>query len=127
MKLADICRSIFSLAIRLLGLVFLYRGLTAMPPLLDFQGIEQASVNDLITAVLPIVFNLAVAWWLIGSKLLTRRAYPEESRMAAYSNSPMPQAEPVSKPGASREMADLDTAERKLAALVGKPKNNPSA
>ena len=66
MKSRDLFKDIFTLAVRLLGLVFLYLGLSAVTPLLDFGAIETAAKSDLITAILPIVFNLAVAWWLLG-------------------------------------------------------------
>ena len=66
MKSRDLFKDIFTLAVRLLGLVFLYLGLSAVTPLLDFSAIETAAKSDLITAILPIVFNLAVAWWLLG-------------------------------------------------------------
>ena len=67
-------RDIFGLAVRLLGLFFLYLGLRAVTPMLDLGAIGTASKSDIINAILPIVFNLAVAWWLLGGGLLMRRA-----------------------------------------------------
>ena len=82
MKSSDRFRDIFGLAVRLLGLVFLYSGLKAVTPILDLGALETAGKWDLLTAILPIVFNLAVAWWLIGGGLLIRRAYPEAPRVS---------------------------------------------
>ena len=76
MKSSDLFKDIFGLAVRLLGLVFLYLGLRAVTPMLDLGAIETAGKSDLITAILPIFFNLAVAWWLLGGGSLIRRAYP---------------------------------------------------
>ena len=42
MKSRDIFKDIFGLAVRLLGLLFLYFGLSAVPPLLDLGAIETA-------------------------------------------------------------------------------------
>ena len=46
MKSRDLFKDIFSLMVRLLGLVFLYLGLSAVPPLLDFGAIETAGRSD---------------------------------------------------------------------------------
>ena len=73
---------IFGLAVRLLGLFFLYLGLRTVTSLLDLGAVENASKNDLINAILPIVFNLAVAWWLLGGGWLVRRAYPETPKIS---------------------------------------------
>jgi len=124
MKPRDIFKGIFGLAVRLLGLVFLYFGLSAVPPLLDLGALETAAKSDIITAVLPIVFNLAVAWWLIGGGWLIRRAYPETSRISPY---PQTQGEGVAPADRSQGTTDMDAADKKLAPLVEKPKDAPSA
>lgn len=120
MKSSDIFKGIFGLAVRLLGLVFLYFGLSSVPPLLDVGAIETANKSDIVTAILPILFNLAIGWWLIGGGLLIRRAYPEASRLSTAF--PAPGAGAASKPAKSQGITDLDAAEKKLAALVEKPK-----
>ena len=111
MKSRDLFKDIFTLAVRLLGLVFLYLGLSAVTPLLDFGAIETADKSDLITAILPIVFNLAVAWWLLGGGLLIRRAYPETPGISSASpaqredcdvNDPVPFAPTNDGPGGRR-------------------------
>ena len=121
MKSRDLFKDIFSLAVRLLGLVFLYLGLSAVTPLLDFGAIETAARGDIITALLPIAFNLAVAWWLLDGRWLIRRAYPELNNFSA--NSPVPgQSTPVTTSSPPRAATDADAADKKLAALVEKPK-----
>ena len=127
MKSRDIFKDIFGLAVRLLGLVFLYFGLSAVPPLLDLGAIETAGKSDILNAILPMVFNLAVAWWLIGGGLLVRRAYPEASRISPHSQVAEAGAVQTAKPIQSQGMADTETAERKLASLVGKPKDGHAA
>jgi hypothetical protein len=116
-------RDIFGLAGRLLGLFFLYLGLRAVSPLLDLEAIENAGKGDIINAILPIAFNLLVAWWLLGSGLLMRRAYPEESKISGRSH---PQAErgmPAANSTQPQELTDMDRAEKRLAPLVEKPRD----
>lgn len=119
MNSGEIFKGIFGLAVRLLGLVFLYFGLSAVQPLLDLGALETAARSDIITAVLPIIFNLAVGWWLIGGGLLIRRAYPETSRI-------FPRAHTHGKQAAtntpSEAISNVDAADKKLAPLVEKPK-----
>ena len=122
MKPREICRDIFGLAVRLTGLYFLYRGLVSVPPLLDLGALETSNLNDVANEVLPIAFDLAVAWWLIGNRFLVRRAYPEEWR----ANSSLGQTPPPSPLASSAKTADRTAADDKLAALVGKPKEPPS-
>src|SRR5580698_1689260 len=69
-------KDIFGLAVRLLGLLFLYLGVRAVMPMLDLEIIENPDKNDIINGLMPVVFNLAVAWWLLRGGL-ARRAYPE--------------------------------------------------
>ena len=125
MKSGDIFKGIFGLAVRLLGLVFLYLGLSAVPPLLDLGAIETAAKSDIITAVLPVVFNLAVGWWLIGGGLLIRRAYPESSGISRYAQRQEQGAPAAVKP--DQRMGDMNAAEKRLEALVEKPKEGRSA
>lgn len=117
-------RDIFGLAVRLLGLFFLYLGLKAVMPLLDWGAIESADTSDLLSAILPIAFNLAVAWWLLGGKLLLRRAYPETTKTADYPASPSKSETPKPETVPSPELSKMDQAEKRLASLVEKPKND---
>jgi hypothetical protein len=127
MKSRDLFKDIFSLAVRLLGLVFLYLGLSAVAPLLDFSSIQTANAGDIITAILPIVFNLLVAWWLLGGGFLIRRAYPETSRISPYSPAPKEGGLSTAVPAQSQRTPDLEVADKKLAALVEKPKDGRAA
>ena len=112
-------KDIFGLAVRLLGLLFLYFGLRAVIPMLDLELIENPDKNDIINGLMPIVFNLAIAWWLLGGGL-ARRAYPESK----ISELAQPRPEPVKSRPAERpipELTSMESAEQKLAALVEKP------
>lgn len=119
MSSGEIFKGIFSLAVRLLGLVFLYFGLSAIQPLLDLGALETAARSDIITAVLPIIFNLAVGWWLIGGGLLIRRAYPETPRILSRAHTKGREAATITR---SEAATDVDATDKKLASLVEKPK-----
>ncbi|HEX3628045.1 MAG TPA: hypothetical protein VH280_21755 [Verrucomicrobiae bacterium] len=116
-------KDIFGLAVRLLGLLFLYYGLRAVMPLLDLELIENPDKTDIINTLMPVVFNLAVAWWLLGGGL-ARRAYPEPK--TSDSAHPAERREPATIPTRTAQMASpqltgMERAEQKLAALVDKP------
>jgi hypothetical protein len=117
-------KDIFGLAVRLLGLLFLYFGLRAVIPMLDLELIENPDKNDIINGLMPIVFNLAVAWWLLGGGL-ARRAYPEskisESRISEPAQSRLESAATRTTQAPSSELSGMERAEQKLAALVEKP------
>jgi hypothetical protein len=127
MKPRDLFKDIFGLAVRLLGLVFLYFGLSAVLPILDLGAIETAGRGDILNAILPVVFNLAVAWWLMGGGLLIRRAYPEPARTSDDSHSHLERGVPEPKSTPPQALADMDRAERKLAPFVEKPKGGQAA
>ncbi|HUA68566.1 MAG TPA: hypothetical protein VMA13_08455 [Candidatus Saccharimonadales bacterium] len=127
MNSRDIFKNIFALAVRLLGLVFLYFGLSAVPPLLDFGAIQTANTSDIINAILPIAFNLLIAWWLLGGGLLVRRAYPEVSRIVSPSPTPGETAVQQTKTTLPQRTPDLETAEKKLASLLAKPNDERAA
>ena len=119
-------RDIFGLAVRLLGLFFLYLGLRAVSPILDLETLQTTGKADILNALIPIAFNLLVAWWLLGGGLLMRRAYPETSRMLSQFPSPPGPKSPAPGSVASQELTDQDRTEQKLAALVEKPKEEPT-
>lgn len=127
MKARHLFKEIFTLAVRLSGLVFLYLGLSAVPPLLDLGALETAANSDLVTAILPIVFNLAVAWWLLGGGLLIRRAYPETPVIPTPSPAQRGDAVPATTSVPSKRTTDMDAADKKLAALVDKPNADHTA
>ena len=115
-------KDLFILAVRLLGLYFIYVGLKDLdvPAFTDVTILKGDDVNDVISTLLPVVFNLAVGWWLLGCTVLARRAYPESARISDLC--PPPKAPPVAPAAVSSGLTDLATAEKKLAALVGQPK-----
>jgi len=114
-------KDIFGLAVRLLGLLFLYFGLKAVMPMLDLELIENPDKSDVINGLMPVVFNLAIAWWLLGGGL-ARRACPEpktsEPARPPERREPAP-AQPAQSQ--SPELTGMERAEQKLAALVDKP------
>lgn len=67
-------KDIFNLAVRLLGLFFIYLAARLLPAI--FGGAEPFFVPTILTAA----FYVGVAWWLLGgAPLLVKRAYPEAS------------------------------------------------
>jgi hypothetical protein len=117
-------RDIFGLAVRLLGLFFLYLAMKAFTQLLDWDLLQNPDKTDLINDVLPLAFDLLVAAWLIHGGLIIRWAYPESSKPALplQPKQPAPTPGPVPPPAAAP--AAMETAETRLAALVEKPKDN---
>jgi hypothetical protein len=72
-------KDIFLLAVRLLGLVFLYHGLSSLPTVM--QLFFTKSIANYVIGVILVMWPLAVAWYLIGgAPLLMNLAYPEASR-----------------------------------------------
>jgi hypothetical protein len=69
-------KDLFNLAIRVLGLVFLYHGLSALPALIPL--ILSAVVLPFAVAALMAAWQFLLAYWLLrGAPLLMRIAYPE--------------------------------------------------
>lgn len=72
-------RDLFLLAVRILGLVFLYHGLTALPTTLlsAFVTLFGRSFLGFLGMSFMALWPLLLAWWLIGgAPLLMRLAYP---------------------------------------------------
>lgn len=68
-------RDLFKLAVRILGLIFLYHGLTSVPMLFSavFGGL-----TALLGSVIMVGWPLVVAWWLLsGAPPIVSIAYPE--------------------------------------------------
>jgi len=127
MKPKGIFEDIFGLAVRLLGLLFLYFGLRAVMPMLDLEIIENPDKNDIINGLMPVVFNLAIAWWLLGGGL-ARRAYPEPKVSAPVRREQPEPGTASARPAQSApELTGMERAEQKLASLVDKPGDRPSA
>jgi hypothetical protein len=72
-------QEILKLAVRLLGLVFLYNGLQVLPmAVVQFcTAIPSVSVGGMFTSFVMAGWPLAVAYWLLrGAPLIMRIAYP---------------------------------------------------
>lgn len=125
-KIREIFKEIFGLVIRLLGVYFLWAGLSDLnvPALMNVQMIQSDQWTDIISAILPAAFNLIVAWWLLGGSL-TRRAYPRElpsSAQTYISSHPDKTIEEEAKASESPALTGMDQANKKLASLVTEKK-----
>jgi glucan phosphoethanolaminetransferase (alkaline phosphatase superfamily) len=68
-------KGIFSLAVRLLGLYFLFLAIASLP--VTFVG-QPAYLS--VRVILNAAFYAGVSWWMIGgASSLVNRAYPTES------------------------------------------------
>lgn len=74
-------KEIFNLVLRLIGLLFLYQSLSAVPSaMMSFCPVfPHFNFRSLLPSMIVVGWPLAVAWWLIrGAPWLMRRAYPAE-------------------------------------------------
>ena len=118
-------RDIFGLAVRLLGLYFLYLGLYAITQLLGSdiaEVIKNPDKTDLINGLMPVVFDLVVGGFLLKGGWLMRWAYPETPKASGNLPAPTKRTAPSPESVPSPEPTGMDQAEKKLAALVEKPK-----
>jgi len=115
-------KDIFGLAVRILGLYFLYLGFYGVTQMLSSDIVESPNERDIIYALLPVAFNLVIGWWLLGGGWLVRRAYPEPSRASDFLPPQPKPPVPSPEPAPPSEPAGMDQAEKKLAALVEKNK-----
>jgi hypothetical protein len=68
-------KSLFTLAVRILGLCFLYHGLAALPSLLSL--FPAGSFWNFVTNIVSLAWPFAVAFWLIqGAPAVVHLAYP---------------------------------------------------
>jgi len=77
-------RDLFLLAVRIVGLVFLYHGLAALPTTLfgAFASLFGRSFLGFLGMSFMALWPLLLAFWLIrGAPFLMRLAYPEETRI----------------------------------------------
>jgi hypothetical protein len=80
MNVRELFKGIFCLVIRLIGVAFLYQALEAVPIIFATVYAVPWSLGhkDLITRLLMMAWQLAVAYWLVrGAPQLVRLAYPE--------------------------------------------------
>ena len=73
-------KDIFSVAVRVIGLLFLYQGLTAVPAVINnWYLFPQMKFAAIIPSLIAIGWPLFIAWWMVrGAPWLMRLAYPEE-------------------------------------------------
>ena len=74
-------RDLFLFAVRILGLVFLYHGLSALPTSIfsAFGALFARAPWAFFSIGFTATWQLALAWWLIGgAPLLMKRAYPSD-------------------------------------------------
>ena len=115
-------KDIFGLAVRILGVYFLYLGLYAVTQLLGSGLIENPDKDDVINGVLPVIFDLVVGWCLLKGGWLIRCAYPETPKPSENLTVPAIRTAPSTEPAVSPQLTGMDQAEKKLAALVEKSK-----
>ncbi|MCD6050618.1 MAG: hypothetical protein K0Q55_2021 [Verrucomicrobia bacterium] len=71
---------IFKIALRILGLVFLYHGLIQLPMTIVqiISAFANRNVPQALFTLIMLSWPLLLAWWLLrGAPLLVRLAYPE--------------------------------------------------
>ncbi len=74
-------KEIFSLAVRILGLIFLGRSLWSLPQVVEM--ILSGGLANFVMAVLVVACPLVVSYWLLrGAPWLTRLAYPDADEPA---------------------------------------------
>ncbi len=128
MKESKIYQEIFRLAVRLTGLFFLCIGLKDLV-VQTFMVLAQARGTPLINIVsnfLPVAFTLTVAFWLLRGNWLIRMAYPEAVKIRQPVLPAVQQAESETPTVAAPKLSDMEIAEQKLAALVGKKEGLPA-
>lgn len=78
-------KEIFAVAVRIIGLAFLYQALAAVPtalttfcPIFPPPPLRYLNYRSLLPSFFFIAWNLAVAWWMIrGAPRLMRLAFPD--------------------------------------------------
>jgi len=75
-------KEIFCLVIRLLGLIFLYQALAAVPGAISllWSGASRMMLRNVFLGWLMVLWPLAVAFWMVrGAPALVRLAYSGRS------------------------------------------------
>jgi hypothetical protein len=73
-------KDIFTLCVRVMGLIFLWLGIHSLIGLLNIDAIRMTSGSDLVSAIIPAIFNFAVSMFLLGTQGLIRLAFPAPAR-----------------------------------------------
>jgi len=128
MKDINLYKEIFRLAVRLTGLFFLCIGLKDLV-VQTFMVLAQARGTPLINILsnfLPVAFTLTVAFWLLRGNWLIRMAYPEAGKICQPVLPVVQSTEPAATTAATPKLSEMEMAEQKLAALVGKKEGLPA-
>jgi Na+-transporting methylmalonyl-CoA/oxaloacetate decarboxylase gamma subunit len=115
-------KDIFGLAVRLLGLYFLYLALSAVGQMLSSDVFESPDRGDILTGLWPVLFYLVVAVWLMSGGFLGRLAYPEPRKSILSLSSDAKPASAQPQVASTPESVGMNDPEKKLAALVETPK-----
>ena len=128
MKDTNLYKEIFRLAVRLTGLFFLCIGLKDLV-VQTFMVLAQARGTPLINIVsnfLPVAITLTVAFWLLRGNGLIRMAYPEAGTIRQPMSPIVPSTEPAAAGITTQQLSEMEIAEQKLAALMGKKSSLPA-
>lgn len=79
-------KDVFSVAVRIIGLAFLYQGLSQVPSAFNAlflvfppPSLKYVNFRSLVPSLIYIAWPLIVAWWMVrGAPWLMRLAYPDE-------------------------------------------------
>jgi len=88
-------KDIFNVAVRIIGLAFLYQGLVQVPaafgafcPVMPPPSFRYLNFRSLLQSFIFIGWPLFIAWWMVrGAPWLMRLAYPEDSATGSARNS----------------------------------------
>ena len=122
MKESKIYQEIFRLAVRLTGLFFLCIGLKDLV-VQTFLVLAQARgtpMINIVTNLLPVAFTLTVAFGLLRGNWFVRMAYPETEKIHKQVLPVTHPPEPLATTATIAKLTEMEIAEQKLAALVGK-------
>ena len=75
-------KDVFGVAVRFIGLLFLYQSLTAVPAVLTSicPSFPHFNWRNVVPGAMMVGWPLLVAWWLVrGAPLLMRLAYRDEA------------------------------------------------
>ena len=126
MKETHLYKEIFRLAVRLTGLFFLCIGLKDLV-VQTFLALAQTRGTpgfNIATNILPVVFTLTVALWLLRGNGLIRLAYPEPGKTSPPAT-PAPHAGGA-EPAPAPNLSEMQSADQKLAALVARKQGWPA-
>ena len=128
MKETNLYQEIFRLAVRLTGLFFLCIGLKdlVVQTFMVLVQLRGTPLSNILSNFLPVVFTLTVAFWLLRGNWLIRMAYPEAGTIRQPMSPIIPSTKPAAAGITTQQLSEMEIAEQKLAALVGKKNSVPA-